>query len=124
MGLTEITNEVNSLLAEAQVEEGICTIFSQHSTAGLIINENFDRSSLADLDNWLEQLVLDYQHLFTHSPDRPDDMVAHARNVISKSDVRIPIINGQLALATWQGLFFWEHKPDGKKRTLIIHISE
>ncbi|MDH5785530.1 MAG: secondary thiamine-phosphate synthase enzyme YjbQ [Chromatiales bacterium] len=123
-GLHEITHQVATLVAEAGHEEGLCTLFLQHTSASLTIQENADPSARRDLESWLKRLVPEHDPLFTHTHEGPDDMPSHIKTALTATSLSIPILNGRLALGTWQGIYLWEHRHHGGRRRLIVHIGE
>ena len=123
-GLHEITHEVAALVREVNLNEGLCTLFLQHTSASLTIQENADPSARRDLENWLNRLVPEHDPLFTHTDEGPDDMPSHIKTALTATSLSIPIINGRLALGTWQGIYLWEHRHAGGRRRLIVHLGE
>lgn len=123
-GLHEITPEVAALVREAGLNEGLCTLFLQHTSASLTIQENADPSARRDLEGWLNRLVAEQDPLFTHTQEGPDDMPSHIKTALTATSLSIPIINGRLALGTWQGIYLWEHRHAGGGRRLIVHLGE
>ncbi len=120
--LFEITSQVVNVVNEANITEGLCTLFIQHTSASLLIQENADPSVQRDLQNWLNRLVPEGDALYTHRQEGLDDMPAHIKTALTAVNLTIPIINGKLALGTWQGIFLWEHRHDIDQRSIIIHI--
>ncbi len=123
-GLHEITREVSSLVSEAGLQEGLCTLFLQHTSASLTIQENADPSARRDLENWLKRLVPENDPLFTHTQEGPDDMPSHIKTALTATSLSIPVLHGRLALGTWQGIYLWEHRHGGGRRRLIVHLGE
>ncbi len=123
-GLHEITHEVAALVREAKLHQGLCTLFLQHTSASLTIQENADPSARRDLENWLNRLVPEHDPLFTHTHEGPDDMPSHIKTALTATSLSIPILNGHLALGTWQGVYLWEHRHGGGGRRLIVHLGE
>jgi len=122
-GLHEITPDVAATVSESGLREGLCTVFIKHTSASLIIQENADPSAARDLEQWLNRLVAENDQLYTHTSEGPDDMPSHIKSTLTATSVAIPIINGQLALGTWQGVFLWEHRRANMQRTVIVHIG-
>ena len=123
-GLYDITRELNGIVKKASIESGLCTIFVQHTSASLIIQENADPAVQDDLQNWLNRLIPENDPLYTHIDEGPDDMPAHIKSVLTATSIAIPIMQGSLVLGIWQGLYLWEHRRRGHQRRLAIHISE
>lgn len=122
-GLVEITGQVASTVAAAGIEEGLCTVFVRHTSASLIIQENADPSVKRDLEHWLDRLVPEGDSLYTHTTEGPDDMPAHVKGALTATHLSIPIVDGALALGTWQGIFLWEHRHRGQRRQVLIHLA-
>ena len=121
-GLYEFTDKVNSLVSQLDVKSGICNLFLQHTSAGLIIQENADPSAKKDLETWLARLVKENDPLYTHIFEGADDMPSHIKSVLTGNTLTIPIIDGQLALGTWQGIYLWEFRSRAQKRNVIVSI--
>jgi secondary thiamine-phosphate synthase enzyme len=122
-GLNEFTDQVRSLVASSGVEEGLCTLFIQHTSASLLIQENADPSARVDLEAWLNRLVPENDPLYTHTLEGPDDMPAHIKASLTASSLSIPVMNGRLTLGTWQGIYLWEHRYYSGSRNCVVHIS-
>ena len=122
-GLQEITAEVQALVAEAGVAEGICTVFIQHTSASLTIQENADPSARHDLEQWLNRLVKEGDPLFTHTAEGPDDMPSHIKAALTATTLSIPVLDGRLGLGTWQGIYLWEHRRRGATRNVLVHVG-
>ena len=122
-GLVNFTRQVSSLVQGAGLEEGLCTVFVQHTSASLIIQENADPSVQDDLENFLKRLVPENDPLYTHTAEGPDDMPAHIRSALTQTSIGIHIMNGQLVLGTWQGLYLWEHRHRPHRRQVVVHIA-
>lgn len=123
-GLHEITHEVAAVVEEAGVKEGLCSLFLQHTSASLTIQENADPSARYDLENWLNRLVAENDPLFTHTHEGPDDMPSHIKCALTATSLSIPVLNGRLALGTWQGIYLWEHRHHAGRRRLVVHVGE
>lgn len=122
-GLYEITDEVSSVVHAAEVDDGLCTVFLQHTSASLIIQENADPSAKRDLEAWLNRLVKENDPLFTHTAEGPDDMPSHIKAALTATSLSIPIVNGSLALGTWQGIYIWEHRRRSHRRNVVVHVG-
>ena len=122
-GLYEVTDEVVGWVSSAALETGLCTLFVQHTSASLIIQENADPSAVRDLEKWLARLVKEGDRLFTHTAEGPDDMPAHVRSALTATSLSVPIVDGRLALGTWQGIFLWEHRRAPHRRSIVLHLS-
>ena len=122
-GLHDITQQINRVIHQSDVNDGLCTVFVQHTSASLIIQENADPSAKHDLENWLNRLVPEYDPLYTHTLEGADDMPAHIKSAITATSIAVPVIRKQMALGTWQGLYLWEHRKQRGQRTVIIHVA-
>jgi secondary thiamine-phosphate synthase enzyme len=120
--LCDLTAEVSRCVADSGVGTGLCTVFIQHTSASLLIQENADPAVLRDLARWLAKVAPEGAD-WEHDAEGPDDMPAHARAAITKTSESIPVRAGQLCLGTWQGLYVWEHRARPQQRRLIVHIS-
>ncbi len=120
--LQRFTAEVSEVVRASGIETGLCTVFLRHTSASLIIQENADPDVLVDLENFLAQLVPEGNH-YIHSTEGPDDMPAHIRTVLTHTSETIPVMQGRLALGTWQGLYLWEHRTRGSAREVVVHVT-
>ena len=122
-GLHEITTAVKDVVSEFGPEDGLCTLYIPHTSASLTIQENADPAVLRDLENWLNRLVHEDDPLYEHTAEGPDDMPAHIKAALTSTSLSIPILEGQLALGTWQGIFLWEHRHARNDRQILIHLA-
>ncbi len=122
-GLYAFTGQVDTAVAESGVDEGLCTLFIQHTSASLLIQENADPSVRRDLENWLNRLVPENDALYTHTVEGPDDMPAHIKSALTATSLSVPVIDSGIALGTWQGIFLWEHRHFSGGRKVIAHIA-
>jgi len=104
------------------VIDGLATVFIQHTSASLLIQENADPAVQVDLQNWLSRLVPELDPLYTHVEEGPDDMPAHIKGALTAVQVSVPVIQGELALGVWQGLYLWEHRHSPRTRSLIVNV--
>ncbi len=121
-GLYDITHRVAGVVEGSGVNEGLVTVFVRHTSASLIIQENADPSVRRDLQNWLNRLVPEEDELYTHTIEGPDDMPAHVKGALTATSLSIPLMDGRLALGTWQGIFLWEHRHRRAERELIVSV--
>ena len=121
-GLHSITHLVRPLLQQSDQSEGLCTLFIQHTSASLLIQENYDDSARHDLENWLNRLVPENDPLYTHTLEGPDDMPAHIKSALTASQLSIPFQNRELLLGSWQGIYLWEHRHQSALRRIIAHF--
>ncbi|MGI9316713.1 MAG: secondary thiamine-phosphate synthase enzyme YjbQ [bacterium] len=122
-GLTDITGVISDLLNPSSKADGLCTVFIRHTSASLLIQENADPSARRDLENWLNRLVPENDPLYTHTMEGADDMPAHIKSMLTQSSLSIPIIQGRLALGTWQGIYLWEHRYGRHPRQVVVHLQ-
>jgi len=122
-GLHDITTKVANAVRESGVIEGLCTLFIQHTSASLTIQENADPSARRDLEAWLNRLVAEDDPLYTHTIEGPDDMPSHIKAALTATSLSIPIEQGKLALGTWQGIGIWEHRRSPHMRRVVLHMS-
>ena len=122
-GLLEITSELQSIVGRSGLPEGLCTIFLRHTSASLTIQENADPSARRDLEAWLNRLVPEHDPLYTHTAEGPDDMPSHIKAALTATSLSVPVIQGRLALGTWQGVYLWEHRVSPGPRHPAIHLG-
>jgi secondary thiamine-phosphate synthase enzyme len=121
-GLYDITARVASTVEASGVTDGLATVFIQHTSASLLIQENADPAVQVDLQNWLSRLVPELDPLYTHVEEGPDDMPAHIKGALTAVQVSVPVIEGELALGVWQGIYLWEHRHSPRTRSLIVNV--
>lgn len=119
----DITQQVNGAVSASGIDEGLCTIFVQHTSASLIVQENYDPTAKADLEAWLNRLVPEHDRLYTHTLEGADDMPAHIKATLTATSLAIPVIGGRCALGTWQGIYLWEHRHHGSARNVLVHVG-
>ena len=122
-GLHEITSQVAEIARQSIFDEGLCTLFVRHTSASLTIQENADPSARRDLEAWLERLVPERDALYTHTAEGPDDMPSHIKAALTATSLSIPIMGGNLALGSWQGIYLWEHRRTGRDRRIVVQIT-
>jgi secondary thiamine-phosphate synthase enzyme len=123
-GLYDITPHLAAVVERSGLDEGLCTIMIQHTSASLTIQENYDPSARHDLEGWMNRLVPEDDPHFTHHAEGPDDMPSHVKAALTSTTLSIPIVAGRLALGTWQGLFLWEHRKAARTRSLVVHLGK
>ena len=122
-GLHEFTDQVQKVVASSGLSEGICTVFVQHTSASLTIQENADPSARRDLEQWLNRLVREGDPIFTHTLEGADDMPSHIKSALTATSLSIPLMGGRLALGTWQGIYLWEHRHTSGRRSVVVHVG-
>ena len=121
-GLYECTGEVERWLASSGLATGLLTLFIQHTSASLTIQENADPDVVHDLNDFFSRLVAEDNRLYRHTVEGPDDMPAHIRSALTLTQVSIPVEAGRLALGTWQGVYVFEHRAMGHRRSVLLHL--
>ncbi|MHB8453871.1 MAG: secondary thiamine-phosphate synthase enzyme YjbQ [Acidiferrobacterales bacterium] len=122
-GLHEITHVVQDAVSKCGIAEGLCTVFVQHTSASLVVQENADPSARRDLERWLDRLVPEGDLLYTHDSEGEDDMPAHIKAALTATSLPIPIVGGRLGLGIWQGVYLWEHRHRGSSRHVLVHVG-
>jgi secondary thiamine-phosphate synthase enzyme len=121
-GTTNITRDIQELVAESGVSTGTCHVFVQHTSASLMLCENADPDVRHDLETFMQHLVPDGDPMFRHQDEGPDDMSAHIRTVLTNPDLTVPISGAQCDLGIWQGIYLWEHRTHQQRRRIIVTI--
>ena len=122
-GLHEVTESVAAVLGRAGVRLGTCTVFIRHTSASLLVQENADPSARRDLERWLARLAPPGDRLYTHVAEGPDDMPSHIRAALTATSLTIPVVDGRLTLATWQGVYVWEHRAAAHRRRVMVLVA-
>jgi secondary thiamine-phosphate synthase enzyme len=121
-GSFDITAEVQRVVADAGIRDGLCTVFVHHTSASVIVCENADPTVRADLERFIARLVPDGDRIFEHTDEGPDDMPAHVRSVLTATSVSIPVAGGRCDLGTWQGIYLWEHRKAPHRRRITVTV--
>jgi secondary thiamine-phosphate synthase enzyme len=121
-GLHDVTSEVEGWCRGQGIRSGLLTIFLQHTSASLTIQENADPDVIADLNDFFRRLVPEDTRLYRHTVEGPDDMPAHIRAALTMTQLSIPVLNGAPALGTWQGIYVFEHRARPHRRSLVLHL--
>lgn len=121
-GTEELTAQLHDDVRAAGITTGVMTVFVHHTSASVMICENADPQVLRDMEAWLARAAPDGDRLFRHIDEGPDDMPAHVRSVLTGMSVSIPVIDGRLALGTWQGVFLYEHRHAPHRRRVSVTI--
>jgi secondary thiamine-phosphate synthase enzyme len=120
--LYDITPEVRKWAQDCHLQTGLATLYIQHTSASLLINENYDHDVLVDMEAFFNRLVPDGDPLFIHTVEGPDDMPAHVRTALTQTHLSIPVLEGEIALGQWQGIFLYEHRHIPATRKVILHL--
>ncbi len=121
-GLYDITAGVAQWVAAQSIQTGLLTVFIQHTSASLTIQENADPDVVFDLNRFFERLVPEDNRLYRHTIEGPDDMPAHIRAALTLTQLSIPVAEGRLALGTWQGIYVFEHRAAHHRRSVALHL--
>jgi secondary thiamine-phosphate synthase enzyme len=122
-GTYDITAQVEGVVRGAGIATGLCHVFCHHTSASLMLCENADQTVRRDLEAFLGRLAPDGDPLFDHTEEGPDDMPAHVRSILTKTDLTLPVSDGHCALGTWQGLYLYEHRMRGHQRQVTVTVS-
>ena len=121
-GLFEITSPVNEWVREAGIRTGLLTVFCRHTSASLLIQENAAPSVRTDLQSFFEHVAPEGPVRYLHDDEGPDDMPAHIRTALTGVQLTIPVVDGDPALGTWQGVFVFEHRSRPHTREIVLHL--
>lgn len=126
-GLYEFTSDVQKFMRSEAVEAGLLTLFCQHTSCSLVIQENADPDVQRDLNAFFQRLVPDTNDpsmaYLRHRAEGPDDMPAHIKAALTQTSLSVPISKGRLVLGTWQGIYLFEHRTSPHMRWVVAHIS-
>jgi secondary thiamine-phosphate synthase enzyme len=121
-GTYEITTQVERIVSASVIRTGTATVFVQHTSCSLVIYENADPSARTDLHEFFERLVPEDTPWFVHTCEGPDDMPSHLRMALTRTSEVIPVVDGRLALGTWQGIFLFEHRRAPHTRSIVVSV--
>ncbi len=121
-GTTEITDAVAAVVSRSKVQNGTVTVFVRHTSASLVIMENADPSARRDLEMFFDKLVPENTPWFLHTSEGPDDMPSHIRMALTRTSEVVPILDGRMALGTWQGIFLFEHRRTPHQREIAVSV--
>ncbi|RPJ44555.1 MAG: YjbQ family protein [Chloroflexi bacterium] len=121
-GLYPITELVMRRIRQWQVQEGMGYLFCQHTSASLLVNENYDPTARADMETFLDKLAPENQSWYRHTLEGPDDSSSHLRAMVTPASLTIPIDDGELSLGTWQGIYLFEHRVDEQRRSVLLRV--
>lgn len=120
--LYDITADLGDWVNDQPIEDGLLTLHIQHTSASILINENYDSDVLVDLENFFSRLVVDGDNHFIHTTEGPDDMPAHIRTALTQTNLSIPVHNKKILLGKWQGVFVFEHRYGNFNRKVKLHF--
>ena len=121
-GTYEVTDQIEALVRESKIENGVVTVFAQHTSCSLIVMENADPTARRDLEEYFDRLVPENADYFEHDSEGSDDMPSHIRMVLTRSSETIPVVDGHMQLGTWQGIFLFEHRRAAHRRKLAVTV--
>jgi secondary thiamine-phosphate synthase enzyme len=119
-GLYPFTGEIADRIRRWKIGEGLCCLFIPHTSASLVVSESYDPTARMDLETALEKLVPENQPWFRHTLEGPDDSTSHIRAMLTLTSLTIPIVEGELALGTWQGVYLFEHRTRPHRRNVLL----
>jgi len=117
----DITKNVQALVSESGLDNGVCSLFIKHTSASLVIQENYDPSVRQDFETIFSKLVPE-DFPYVHNMEGKDDMPAHVRSALTSTSESIPVVNSKLSLGTWQGIYIWEHRDQTHNRKVIVSM--
>ena len=117
----DITKNVQALVSESGFDNGVCSLFIKHTSASLVIQENYDPSVRQDFETIFSKLVPE-DFPYVHNMEGKDDMPAHVRSALTSTSESIPVVNSKLSLGTWQGIYIWEHRDQTHNRKVIVSM--
>lgn len=121
-GLYSFTKVVEDWLAKQKLTNGLLTLFIQHTSCSLVVQENADPDVTLDLRDFFERLVPEDDENYRHTAEGPDDMTSHIRSTLTQTSLSIPVVSGRLALGTWQGLYVFEHRAHPHQRRVFLQV--
>ena len=121
-GTYELTRELRAFVASSGVREGQLTVFVRHTSASLVIMENADPEARTDLHAFFDHLVPETLPFLVHTYEGPDDSPSHLRMALTRTSEIIPVVDGELALGTWQGVFLFEHRRSPHRRNVVLSV--
>ena len=126
-GLYEFTEAAQNFAQNEMINHGLLTLFCQHTSCSLIIQENADPDVQVDLQNFFKRLVPDgndeSMQWMSHTDEGPDDMPAHIKAALTQTHLSVPVMNGHLGLGTWQGIYLFEHRTRPHQRKIVLHLN-
>lgn len=123
-GLYNFTEQVQQALEQWGVEEGICHLFVQHTSASLVASESWDPTARQDLEAFMDHLVLEDLPYYRHVLEGSDDSPSHMRAMLTLTSLSIPVDNGRLSLGTWQGIYLFEHRARPHRRNVLLRCLD
>ncbi|MFQ5635872.1 MAG: secondary thiamine-phosphate synthase enzyme YjbQ [Gammaproteobacteria bacterium] len=121
-GSYDLGGGIQAIVDESGIDTGICQVFCRHTSASLLLTENADPDVRADLESFMARLVPDGDPIYRHTLEGPDDMSAHVRSMLTQSSLSLPVGDGRCLFGTWQGVYLWEHRAAGHRRTVTVTV--
>ena len=121
-GMVEITRDVTRFVAAQSMTTGLLTVFCRHTSASLVIMENADPDVRTDLEAYFEVIAPEDPGRYIHGYEGPDDMPAHIRTALTQVSLGVPLVDGRLALGSWQGVYLFEHRRQPHRREIVLHL--
>jgi secondary thiamine-phosphate synthase enzyme len=121
-GLHDFTETVRAQLRDWNVREGMCYLFLQHTSASLVVSENWDPTAHADLETFMERLVPENDNWYTHNLEGADDATSHIRAMLTDTSLTVPVDAGDLSLGQWQGIYVFEHRARPHRRKVLMRV--
>ncbi len=121
-GTHDVSAEVQTVVADAGIDQGLCQVFIHHTSASLMLTENADPDVRHDLESFMSRLVPDGDALYRHTAEGDDDMAAHVRSVLTQTAISLPVGGGRCLLGTWQGIYLWEHRCSPHHRRITVTV--
>ena len=117
----DITSHVQDFVTSSDIQNGVCHLFIKHTSASLVIQENYDPSVRQDFETIFSKLVPE-DFPYVHNMEGKDDMPAHIRSALTSTSETVPVVNGNLSLGTWQGIYIWEHRDQTHNRKIMVSM--
>jgi secondary thiamine-phosphate synthase enzyme len=117
----DITSQVQDFVSKSNIQNGVCHLFIKHTSASLIIQENYDPSVRKDFETIFSNLAPE-DFPYVHNMEGKDDMPAHIRSALTSTSETLPVVNGKLSLGTWQGIYLWEHRDQTHNRNVMVSM--
>jgi secondary thiamine-phosphate synthase enzyme len=117
----DIAKEVQDFVSESNIQNGVCHLFIKHTSASLVIQENYDPSVREDFETIFSKLAPE-EFPYVHNMEGKDDMPAHIRSALTSTSETVPVVNGKLSLGTWQGIYVWEHRDQPHNRVIMVSM--
>ncbi len=122
-GFYPLTDKVDAAVRRCGVADGLAVVFVRHTSASLLIQEGADPKVLDDLSEFFARLVPENEPWYTHTAEGPDDMPSHIRSALTHTSEVVPVVDGRLALGTWQQLYLFEHRRAPHRRRVVVLVT-